>query len=334
MDVSEPSCVIQRLFRALGVVGVAKVGQCPWWWPVPRCAARVGGLGSLALQTGHPAAPQLSVKGFGFASAGTLLNLSVSDHGRSDSLLLSWDEPEGGVEGYSLALSSLGSGTPLQNGSAGPNITSFWFHGLTPGTHYEIEVTAMLACTETTRQTVTAQTSKGFPRDCRVKGSQCSYQWSSHCFGGCEVQVCVESHEFMGRSGLSSLPQVSGSFPGPQTPRGHSLIHVEGGSCPCTLHGQGSRCTFSCNNIANDGPAYDVDCREPRSGKCHAWRSRKSYKEVAFTPRFWCISQSLVHPPSLALCHPWLMPRMGGRAGEPTAQVRMEALACMSPEDP
>ncbi|XP_074019431.1 receptor-type tyrosine-protein phosphatase V-like [Numenius arquata] len=90
---------------------------------------------------------------------GTLLNLSVSDHGRSDSLLLSWDEPEGGAKGYSLALSSLGSGTPLQNGSAGPNITSFWFHGLIPGMHYEIEVTATLACMETTSQTVTAQTS-------------------------------------------------------------------------------------------------------------------------------------------------------------------------------
>ncbi|KAM6192169.1 receptor-type tyrosine-protein phosphatase V-like [Sarcoramphus papa] len=90
---------------------------------------------------------------------GSLLNVSVSDHGRSDSLLLSWDEPEGGAEGYSLALSSLGSGTPLQNGSAGPNITSFWFHGLTPGMRYEIEVTATLACMETTSQTVTAQTS-------------------------------------------------------------------------------------------------------------------------------------------------------------------------------
>ncbi|XP_009079776.1 PREDICTED: receptor-type tyrosine-protein phosphatase V-like, partial [Acanthisitta chloris] len=89
---------------------------------------------------------------------GTLLNISVSDHGRSDSLLLSWDEPEGGAKGYSLSLSSLGSGTPLQNRTAGPNTTSFWFHGLTPGTRYEIKVTATLACAETTSQTVTAQT--------------------------------------------------------------------------------------------------------------------------------------------------------------------------------
>ncbi|NWY71114.1 PTPRV phosphatase, partial [Erithacus rubecula] len=90
---------------------------------------------------------------------GTLLNVSVSDYDRPDSLLLSWDEPEGGVKGYLLALSSLGSGMLLQNGSAGPNTTSFWFHGLTPGTHYEIEVTATLACMDTTSQTITAQTS-------------------------------------------------------------------------------------------------------------------------------------------------------------------------------
>ncbi|XP_057895997.1 receptor-type tyrosine-protein phosphatase V-like, partial [Melospiza georgiana] len=90
---------------------------------------------------------------------GTLLNVSVSDHDRSDSLLLSWDEPEGGARGYFLALSPLGSGMLLQNGSAGPNTTSFWFHGLTPGTRYEIEVTATLACRDTTSQSITAQTS-------------------------------------------------------------------------------------------------------------------------------------------------------------------------------
>jgi len=171
---SAPSHVFQKLFGAFVVEGPDQ--QCPWWWPGPRCAARVGGLGSLALHAGYPPAPQLPAEGFSFVSAGTLLNLTVSDHGRSDSLLLSWDEPDGGAEGYSLTLSSLGSGTPLQNGSAGPNITNFWFHGLTPGMHYEIEVTATLACMETTSQTVTAQTSKGFPRDCRVKVSQRSYQ--------------------------------------------------------------------------------------------------------------------------------------------------------------
>nr|XP_009665641.1 PREDICTED: receptor-type tyrosine-protein phosphatase V-like isoform X3 [Struthio camelus australis] len=90
---------------------------------------------------------------------GSLLNLSMSDHGRSDALLLSWDEPEGGAMGYLLALSSLGPDMLLQNRSVGPNSTSFWFHGLTPGTCYKIEVTATLACMGITSQTVTGQTS-------------------------------------------------------------------------------------------------------------------------------------------------------------------------------
>ncbi|KAF2986991.1 hypothetical protein EK904_003227 [Melospiza melodia maxima] len=108
---------------------------------------------------------------------GTLLNVSVSDHDRSDSLLLSWDEPEGGARGYFLALSPLGSGMLLQNGSAGPNTTSFWFHGLTPGTRYEIEVTATLACRDTTSQTITAQTSKG-SQDLSAPSRGCCAVWS------------------------------------------------------------------------------------------------------------------------------------------------------------
>ncbi|XP_064029783.1 receptor-type tyrosine-protein phosphatase V-like isoform X2 [Pogoniulus pusillus] len=93
------------------------------------------------------------------SDGGPLLNLSVSDHGRSDSLLLSWDAPQGSAEGYLLALFSLGSGTLLQNGSAGPNTTSFWFRGLTPGTRYRVELKATLACVGTTSQGLTAQTS-------------------------------------------------------------------------------------------------------------------------------------------------------------------------------
>ncbi|XP_031988923.1 receptor-type tyrosine-protein phosphatase V-like isoform X1 [Corvus moneduloides] len=109
----------------------------------------------------HTAQAGLDARG----ERGTLLNVSVSDHDRSDSLLLSWDEPEGGAKGYLLALSSLESGTLLQNGSAGPNATSFWFHELTPGTRYEIEVTAVLACMGTTSQTITAQTSPSAVRN-------------------------------------------------------------------------------------------------------------------------------------------------------------------------
>ncbi|XP_009997936.1 PREDICTED: receptor-type tyrosine-protein phosphatase V-like [Chaetura pelagica] len=59
----------------------------------------------------------------------------------------------------------------LQNGSAGPNVTSFWFYGLTPGTSYKIEVTATLACMETTSQTVTAQTSPSPVRNLTLSSS-------------------------------------------------------------------------------------------------------------------------------------------------------------------
>lgn len=102
---------------------------------------------------------------------GLILNVSASDQGRSGSLLLSWDEPEGGAEGYLLTLSPLGSGTLLQNGSVGPNITNFWFHGLTPGAYYEIEVTATLRCMDTARQTVTAQTSPSPVRNLSLSSS-------------------------------------------------------------------------------------------------------------------------------------------------------------------
>ncbi|XP_032305178.1 receptor-type tyrosine-protein phosphatase V-like isoform X2 [Coturnix japonica] len=102
---------------------------------------------------------------------GLILNISASNQGRLGSLFLSWDEPEGAVEGYSLTLSPLGSGTLLQNGSVGPNITNFWFHGLTPGTYYEIEVTATLRCMDTARQTVTAQTSPSPVRNLSLSSS-------------------------------------------------------------------------------------------------------------------------------------------------------------------
>uniref|UniRef100_A0A8C5T618 protein-tyrosine-phosphatase n=1 Tax=Malurus cyaneus samueli TaxID=2593467 RepID=A0A8C5T618_9PASS len=147
------------LFRALRVRVVAV--QSPWGQAGGQGLVypnRVGSLG--AGPAGCPPTPPLPAESFGFVSAVHLLNVSASDRGRSDSLLLSWDEPEGGARGYLLVLSSLGSDTLLQNGSAGANATSFWFHGLTPGTRYEVEVTATLVCMDTAHQTVTAQTSK------------------------------------------------------------------------------------------------------------------------------------------------------------------------------
>uniref|UniRef100_A0A8C0IUP4 protein-tyrosine-phosphatase n=1 Tax=Chelonoidis abingdonii TaxID=106734 RepID=A0A8C0IUP4_CHEAB len=81
----------------------------------------------------------------GVDCAGSFLNVSISDQGRPDSLFLSWDEPDGGALGYTLAIYTLEPDVLLQNGSAGPNATSFQFQGLVPGTGYSIEVTAALA---------------------------------------------------------------------------------------------------------------------------------------------------------------------------------------------
>ncbi|XP_030418059.1 receptor-type tyrosine-protein phosphatase V-like [Gopherus evgoodei] len=90
---------------------------------------------------------------------GSLLNVSVSDQGRPDSLFLSWDEPDGGALGYTLAIYMLEPEVLLQNGSAGLNATSFQFQGLVPGATYSIEVTAALACAEASSQRVSGQTS-------------------------------------------------------------------------------------------------------------------------------------------------------------------------------
>uniref|UniRef100_A0A8C4YG76 protein-tyrosine-phosphatase n=1 Tax=Gopherus evgoodei TaxID=1825980 RepID=A0A8C4YG76_9SAUR len=70
------------------------------------------------------------------SDAEALLNVSVSDQGRPDSLFLSWDEPDGGALGYTLAIYMLEPEVLLQNGSAGLNATSFQFQGLVPGATY------------------------------------------------------------------------------------------------------------------------------------------------------------------------------------------------------
>ncbi|OXB72270.1 UNVERIFIED_CONTAM: hypothetical protein H355_003803 [Colinus virginianus] len=62
-------------------------------------------------------------------------------------------------------------GSLAENGSVGPNVTNFWFHGLTPGTYYEIEVTAALPCMDTATQRVTVQTSPSPVRNLSLSSS-------------------------------------------------------------------------------------------------------------------------------------------------------------------
>ncbi|XP_074833342.1 receptor-type tyrosine-protein phosphatase V-like [Carettochelys insculpta] len=111
---------------------------------------------SVNLQAGPDHGSSLSSAGID--SAGYLLNVSVSDQGRPDSLFLAWDEPAGGALGYSLEIYTLEPDVLLQNASAGPSATSFQFLGLIPGASYSIEVIAALPCAEVSSQRVSAQT--------------------------------------------------------------------------------------------------------------------------------------------------------------------------------
>ncbi|XP_077191214.1 receptor-type tyrosine-protein phosphatase V-like isoform X2 [Paroedura picta] len=89
---------------------------------------------------------------------GPLLNVSVSNHGHSDSLFLTWNKLSREGQGFSLSLYVSETNTLLQNGSVGSNATSFRFQGLLPGTQYSIEVTALLSCAQNSSRTVTGQT--------------------------------------------------------------------------------------------------------------------------------------------------------------------------------
>ncbi|XP_060087100.1 receptor-type tyrosine-protein phosphatase V-like isoform X2 [Heteronotia binoei] len=89
---------------------------------------------------------------------GTLLNVSVNNHGHSDSLFLTWNKLLREVQGFSLALYVSETNTLLQSGSAGFNATSFSFQGLLPGTQYSIEVTTLLSCAQNSSRTVTGHT--------------------------------------------------------------------------------------------------------------------------------------------------------------------------------
>nr|XP_060628473.1 receptor-type tyrosine-protein phosphatase V-like isoform X1 [Anolis sagrei ordinatus] len=90
-----------------------------------------------------------------------LLNVSVSNQGCSNSLFLTWEKLPRGVQNISLALYKFDTSTVLQNGSAGLNATSFLFEGLLPGTQYNIEVTALLICTQNSSHRVTGRTVPG-----------------------------------------------------------------------------------------------------------------------------------------------------------------------------
>ncbi|XP_029428450.1 receptor-type tyrosine-protein phosphatase V-like isoform X2 [Rhinatrema bivittatum] len=96
---------------------------------------------------------------------GRWLNLTVSNQGSTDSLLLTWKGPAVDVLGYYLVLSELGRGTVIRNESASSGTTSFQFLGLAPGTGYNAGVTALFECSKTSTQTITEWTSPSPPSE-------------------------------------------------------------------------------------------------------------------------------------------------------------------------
>lgn len=86
--------------------------------------------------------------------------MTVSNQGRSNSLTVIWDSLLGGVQGFLLALHDFEKNTLLQKELVGPNSTSFDFQDLIPGTQYDTEVTALLACARNSSRRITGQTGK------------------------------------------------------------------------------------------------------------------------------------------------------------------------------
>nr|XP_033774579.1 receptor-type tyrosine-protein phosphatase V-like isoform X2 [Geotrypetes seraphini]XP_033774580.1 receptor-type tyrosine-protein phosphatase V-like isoform X2 [Geotrypetes seraphini]XP_033774581.1 receptor-type tyrosine-protein phosphatase V-like isoform X2 [Geotrypetes seraphini] len=86
------------------------------------------------------------------------LNLTISNLGSTDSLLITWKTPTVDVLGYYLILSELGRDTVLRNESASSSTTSFQFAALAPGTGYNAEVTALFECFKTFSETITEWT--------------------------------------------------------------------------------------------------------------------------------------------------------------------------------
>uniref|UniRef100_A0A6J0ST19 protein-tyrosine-phosphatase n=1 Tax=Pogona vitticeps TaxID=103695 RepID=A0A6J0ST19_9SAUR len=89
---------------------------------------------------------------------GYLSDMNVSNHNRSNTLFLTWKRLLGDIQGFSLRLYNPEGNTLLQNGSAGPNATSFSFHDLIPGTQYQVEVTALWTCARNSTRRLMGQT--------------------------------------------------------------------------------------------------------------------------------------------------------------------------------
>ncbi|XP_021018398.1 receptor-type tyrosine-protein phosphatase V [Mus caroli] len=91
---------------------------------------------------------------------GPPLSVNVSSRGKSTSLFLSWVAAEPGGFDYALCLRGMNSsGFPEgQQLQAHTNESSFEFHGLVPGSRYQLELTVLRPCWQNVTITLTAQT--------------------------------------------------------------------------------------------------------------------------------------------------------------------------------
>lgn len=91
---------------------------------------------------------------------GPLLSVNVSSHGKSTSLFLSWVAAELGGFDYALSLRSVNSsGSPEgQQLQAHTNESGFEFHGLVPGSRYQLKLTVLRPCWQNVTITLTART--------------------------------------------------------------------------------------------------------------------------------------------------------------------------------
>uniref|UniRef100_A0A8C2QDU8 Receptor-type tyrosine-protein phosphatase V n=1 Tax=Cricetulus griseus TaxID=10029 RepID=A0A8C2QDU8_CRIGR len=104
---------------------------------------------------------------------GPPLSVNVSSQGKPSSLFLSWVSAEPYGLDYALSLRSLNplgspEGQPLQ---AHTNESSFEFHGLVPGSHYQLELTVLRPCWQNVTVTLTAQTAPSEVRGLQLHSS-------------------------------------------------------------------------------------------------------------------------------------------------------------------
>ncbi|XP_074078478.1 receptor-type tyrosine-protein phosphatase V-like isoform X2 [Macrotis lagotis] len=90
---------------------------------------------------------------------GQPLQVNVSSQGQPTSLILNWTPIPVGL-GYVLHLTRLGLSDPLERLQlqAGSNASGFKFQNLVPGSHYRLEVTVLLSCSQNSTVILTTQT--------------------------------------------------------------------------------------------------------------------------------------------------------------------------------